>query len=231
MVACAFRCNSLQRREGYHETFSGNCASGDLDACLHGRPGGCADLQYDTAGRWSYGSGNNYSPSNTTVLATDAGSALYLRLHQTFFPGAASDAGVYSFALGTPFVSFDWGVDNNTAGFAGVTALITLTNIGSGQSYVLDPFLAPDNASIGGSLQNSARINWFPVGFDPGVDDTYKVELDVTGLEGGAKSLAVYAKLGAGAVPEPASWAMMIVGLGAVGGALRTRRRTTLRFA
>jgi len=31
--------------------------------------------------------------------------------------------------------------------------------------------------------------------------------------------------------PEPASWAMMLAGFGLVGGALRQRRRTTLRFA
>jgi len=34
-----------------------------------------------------------------------------------------------------------------------------------------------------------------------------------------------------GAVPEPASWAMMLGGFGAVGGAMRARRRTRIRFA
>ena len=32
-------------------------------------------------------------------------------------------------------------------------------------------------------------------------------------------------------VPEPATWAMMLVGFGAVGGALRSRRKATLRYA
>jgi hypothetical protein len=181
---------------------------------------------------WSYGSGNNYAPSNTAVLTTDANSQLYLRLHQTFFPASASDAGgVYSFALGTPFVSFDWGVDNNTAGFSGVNVLLTLTNIGTGQAIPIDPILfgISDNAFIGGSIQNSARLNWFPIGFDPNVNDTYKVQLDVTGLAGGAKSLAVYAKLGAGAVPEPASWAMLVAGFGAIG--LAMRKRVKVSFA
>jgi hypothetical protein len=38
---------------------------------------------------------------------------------------------------------------------------------------------------------------------------------------------------GASAVPEPASWAMMISGFGAIGGAMRRQRRvkTTVRFA
>jgi hypothetical protein len=33
------------------------------------------------------------------------------------------------------------------------------------------------------------------------------------------------------AVPEPAAWAMMLGGFGAVGGAMRARRRARLRFA
>jgi len=34
-----------------------------------------------------------------------------------------------------------------------------------------------------------------------------------------------------GGVPEPTTWAMMLVGFGAVGGALRSRRKATLRYA
>ena len=33
------------------------------------------------------------------------------------------------------------------------------------------------------------------------------------------------------AVPEPATWAMMIVGFGAIGGALRRRQKLTIRYA
>jgi hypothetical protein len=36
---------------------------------------------------------------------------------------------------------------------------------------------------------------------------------------------------GVGAVPEPATWAMMLVGFGAVGGAMRRRRGKTVAFA
>lgn len=34
-----------------------------------------------------------------------------------------------------------------------------------------------------------------------------------------------------GAVPEPASWAMMVGGFGVVGGAMRSRRKVAVRFA
>ena len=37
--------------------------------------------------------------------------------------------------------------------------------------------------------------------------------------------------IGTPGVPEPASWLMMIGGLGLVGGALRSRRKTSVRFS
>ena len=36
---------------------------------------------------------------------------------------------------------------------------------------------------------------------------------------------------GTGGVPEPASWALMLAGFGAIGGALRSRRKTAVSFA
>lgn len=35
----------------------------------------------------------------------------------------------------------------------------------------------------------------------------------------------------AGGVPEPSSWALMIIGFGAVGGAMRSRKKVSVRFA
>lgn len=183
---------------------------------------------------WFYGSGNNYAPANTAVLTTNAGSQVYLRLHETYQPAPASDgSGVYSFGLGTSNLSFDWGVDNNTAGFANVNFSMTLTNIGSGQTISFSPFLFGflDNSFQNGSVQNSARLNWFGIGYDGSINDTYKVQLDVTGLAGGDKSVTVFAKLGSGAaVPEPANWALMIAGLAAIGFTMR-RKRTAVSFA
>jgi hypothetical protein len=51
--------------------------------------------------------------------------------------------------------------------------------------------------------------------------------LDATGL---THSASVSFDTG-GAVPEPASWALMLGGFGAIGGALRVRKRATVRFA
>ena len=111
---------------------------------------------------------------------------------------------------------------------------MTLTNIGTGATFNYDLFFpGNDNEWQGGSVENSNRLGWLPIGFDAGVDDTYRVDLNVSGLGGDPQSLTVFAKLGdgaAGAVPEPASWAMMLGGFGLVGGAMR-RRKAKISFA
>lgn len=179
---------------------------------------------------WFYGSGNDYTPANTAVLTTDAGDQLYLRMHKTFEVAPASTGDLYSFTLGTDPMSFDWGIDNNSG--SAITALLTITNLAAGASTSYDPFfLGNDNSTGNGSAQNSFRLNWAGIGFDPNVNNTYRVQLDVNGLAGGPQSFSVDAQLGAGAVPEPATWAMMISGFGLVGGAMRYRQRATVRFA
>ncbi len=176
---------------------------------------------------WFFGTGNDYSPANTAVLDTGDGQ-IYLRAHQTYQIAPASDgAGVYSFALGIEPISFDWGVDNNLLPpTIRSSVLITLTNIGTGASFSYDPFPRNnDNETNGFTTQNSFRLIWAPIGFDSGIDNTYRITLDQTSAAGDPHSLSIYAKLGAGAaaVPEPATWAMMISGFGLVGGAMRRR--------
>lgn len=186
--------------------------------------------QYNTApaDTFYYGDGNDYTPANAAVLTTDAGDELSLRLHKTFETAPASDgSGVYSFTLGTEPMSFDWGIDAGLAAGGTVDALITLTNLGTGATFSYDPFFSGnDNEYLNGSAENSFRLEWAPIGFDPNVNDTYQVNLTYNDATGAAHSLDVFAKLGTGAVPEPATWAMMMLGLGMVGGAMRRRRRT-----
>jgi hypothetical protein len=179
---------------------------------------------------WFYGSGNNYSPANTAVLTTTGGDQLYLRWHLRGAVAPASVGNTYSFALGTQPLSFDWGYDFNT-GSRGATAtsLITIKNLKTGATVSYNPqFPGNDNAVGNGNVQNSAHLGFAflsGVGFNASVDNVYRVTLDVNGMSGGPQSFSVDAKLGAG-VPEPASWALMIGGLGLVGGAMRRRTRT-----
>ena len=187
------------------------------------------------ADTWNnYGSGNNYSPANTAVLTTDAGDQLYLRSHVTFQKAPASVDEDYNFttAVGKQ-ISFDWGID--AADFNGVTAVLRIKQYGGGISVAYNPltdaaynpFLPDDNKpALNGSIQNSARLNWIP-GFDPSADASYNVKLQVFGLAGGTKSLDIDVNMGAGstgAIPEPTTWALMILGFGAAGAMIRRRR-------
>ena len=174
-------------------------------------------IDYNSAptGAFTYGSGNDYDPANAAVL-TSGNDELALRFHQTFLPAPASDSGgVYSFALGTDPLSFDWSILGDTSG-----ALITMKNLLTGATTSYDPFfVGNDNETNGsGAVQNSFRLNWAGIGFDPNVNDTYSVN-----LASGGNSLTAYAKLGTGAVPEPGTWAMLLLGFLAVGATMRNR--------
>jgi hypothetical protein len=177
-----------------------------------------------------YGTGNDYSPANAAVLTGT--NELSLRFHQTGQVAPASNtSGVYMFALGTTPISFDWGISSTDA-FAS-SASITVSKVGTVQTATYDPFFVGNDNYVGiaGTAQNSARINFsflLGSGFTPNVDSTYRVTLSY-----GQQSLSVDAQLGAGApaaaaVPEPASWALMLVGFGAVGVAARRSSKNLL---
>ena len=179
---------------------------------------------------FNYGTGNNYTPANAAVQSTPAGpyntaEELALRFHQTGQDAPASDNnGVYSFALGTTPISFDWSVEGSQ-----YRANITLTNILTGATVSYNPFLpGNDNYAPASDMdlaQNSERLTFnflSGLGFNPNVNDTYSAT-----LTSGGKSLTAFAKIGSGApaVPEPATWAMMLIGFGAIGCSMRSRAR------
>lgn len=201
-------------------------------------PAAAATVTYNSApvAGFLYGAGNNYSPANAAVLSGGVNGVdeIALRFHQTGQVAPASNGnGVYSFALGTTPISYDFSID-----FApGVVpsqsnTLITVTNLGTGQTVSYNPFF-PGNDNYAdvaaGVYQNSARLNFnflLGSGFTPNVDSTYSVNLTSNG-----NSLRVFAQLGAGAVPEPGTWAMMILGFGLVGFAMRRRQAMITRVA
>jgi len=169
-----------------------------------------------------YGSGNAYVPPNSAVNTNDA-NELALRFHQTGQVAPASDGmGVYSFALGTTPISFDWSIDGNAD-----NSLITVLDIGTGVMVSYNPFFAGNDNFNGGASdpdlwQNSERLSFaFLLGadFDPNRNDTYEVTLTSAG-----HSLTAYAQMGTGAVPEPATWALMLLGFGGIGFVMRRKR-------
>jgi len=180
------------------------------------------------AGGFFYGAGNDYTPANAAVL-TNGNTEIALRLHQRGEQAPASDGtGTYSFALGTTPINFDWSLSSDTRStFA--DALITVSNIGTGQTASYNPFFAGnDNSCLSSVCQNSARLNFgflLGSGFTPNVDSSYSVT-----FAAGGNSLTTVARLGAGAVaavPEPSTWALMLLGFGGMGVAMRRQRRAS----
>lgn len=185
------------------------------------------------AGGFGYGTGNNYVPANAAVLTTPAGievaaQELALRFHQTGQVAPASDSnGVYSFALGTTPISFDFSIDGSSNG-----ALISLTNLLTGANVSYNPYFPGNDNYVSAAdpnlAQNSARLNFkflSALGFDPNVNDTYQAT-----LSSGGQSLTAFAKIGSGvsAAPEPATWALMLLGFGGIGFQMRRRKSAIL---
>jgi len=207
-----------------------------------------AQVSYNAApsAGWQFGSGNDYSPANSAVLVA-SDDELYLRWHVTYDHAPVSSGDTYQFTsdqfdlAANRSLSFDWGFTSATP-LANIGMTLTVADLGAHTSVSYNGFdplgfgnnSFNDNYTSNGSVQNSARLTFpFVLGsaFDPNADDTYKVELIVTGLDDGPQSLTTYAQVGAGvsAVPEPASWAMLVGGFGLIGAA--TRRRRATRYA
>ena len=137
---------------------------------------------------------------------------------------------MYSFALGTSRISFDYGLSGFT------DASILLTNLTTGGTASFNTVLLGDaNGALPGIQQsqqlgfgflNGGLFNLGNINFDPNANATYRLDLTA-----GGSTLTSYAQVGAGsvaAVPEPATWALMLLGFGGMGVAMRRQRRSTL---
>lgn len=190
-----------------------------------------AQVVYDatpTVG-FTYGVGNDYTPANAVVL-TSGENELALRAHVPFL-GASSTGGtgIYNFALGSD-VSFDYSIFGSLVG-----ANILLTNLLTSDTAFFDP-VALGGVQTNGALQNSQRLSFGflngtgpftgccgDLNFDSSINNTYRID-----LTSGGQTISAFAQIGTGAVaavPEPATWAMMLIGFGAMGVAMRRRRR------
>lgn len=186
-----------------------------------------------------YGGGNDYVPGNWTVT-TDYPVELGLRAHVYQQPAQAPTGNVYNIALGS-VASLDWSFDNFSAQFfpTGIVSSLTITNLAGG-SVTFDPLSVPDNAlnpnGLGGE-QNSWRLSFgflngapgFNLGdlnYDANVNSTYNVVWSFSSSETGSTTNSIVIQQGSGAaVPESSTWALLILGFGAAGSALRSRRR------
>ena len=158
---------------------------------------------------------------------------------------------VYVVPLGD-VVSFDWSFNPGAESTAALFFSMSIENLATGGTASFSPAGVLDNATspdaVGG-FQNSWRLSFgflnggpildipfvifIPglgdIDYDANVDSSYKITFGVNGAAAGPISNTIYVNQGAGAaVPEPATWAMMIMGFGAAGALLRRRRTAIL---
>jgi hypothetical protein len=182
-----------------------------------------------------FGTGNGVSPQQFTVN-TAGGVEIALRSKISgIHPQVVPTGNTYLIPLGS-FFNFDYSVNPNVGGpqvsFAGVTALITVTNLANGNVGSFNPSLIPDNATsplAPGGYQNSEKISFgfLGQGYNPNLNDTFNIVFTLTGVPVvGTMSVSNIVQVGSGfAVPEPTTWAMMILGLGGVGATMRRARK------
>jgi len=141
--------------------------------------------------------------------------------------------------------------DVQTNGFSNYLQLNSLTALSGGVTYTItDPtwfyinpfgyagleFGAFDDSSYFSGQSNSllgydgiSNVGVTPIDYFSGINAPFSTDMGpvlITGASNGTFSAAV-----SGAVPEPATWAMMIAGFGMTGAALRRRQTVKVSFA
>jgi hypothetical protein len=183
------------------------------------------------------------------AFATDTADGIEIGLRAKIsgiHPQITPAGDVYAIPLGDTFgldYSFNPSVTGTEADFSTFTQSIKITDA-FGLSVSFDPSKIGDNTVFGnvgapntspnaplGGFQNSEKISFgfLDPGYNPNKDDTFDVTYTVTGANGApVLSVQNVVNVGAGAVPEPAAWALMLLGFGGVGASLRRRRTMAL---
>jgi hypothetical protein len=118
--------------------------------------------------------------------------------------------------------NFDYSVNPGTQSLAGTTATITIKDLGQGTTTQFDPSSALlGNATSGSGYQNSENLQFGflggPLGFQASANDTYQFDFTLTGGSLAAPlAVEAFVEIGSG-VPEPSTWAMLILGFAGIG--------------
>jgi hypothetical protein len=115
--------------------------------------------------------------------------------------------------------NFDYSVNPGLQSLADTTALITIKDLGTGTVTSFDPSLISDNATSGNGYQNSenAIFGFLGPSYNPFANDTYQFDFTLTGGSLQAPlAVEAFVEIGSG-VPEPSTWAMMILGFCGIG--------------
>jgi hypothetical protein len=169
------------------------------------------------ASGWTQGTGT--SNGHFTVDTEANGVELGLRASLRFIGPITPTGNLYSAPVGsTPpgraLWNFEFSV--NTGSLLNTHSLLTIT--GPGGTFAFDPTLIWDNTPGGGPLyQNSENLGFsiFPgLNFNPNASGIYTFDLK---LFSASDELLGDVSIQVNAVPEPSTWAMLILGFAGVG--------------
>ncbi|WP_414900018.1 PEPxxWA-CTERM sorting domain-containing protein [Sphingomonas flavalba] len=181
-----------------------------LAAAIVAAPAHAVTVSGDTSGGPTF---NRPVAGNPPTVLSGAGTAV--RYQVTAF--TVSDAGDYHFVMdATGPTRWDNFLGLYAGGFdpADPLAGVIITN-DDYPSFGLSGFVT--------TLATGTSYYAVATGYDADAFGAYTLTIDGAG--------AVLLSGGAGGVPEPGSWALMLAGFGLAGAALRATRRTTVRYA
>jgi PEP-CTERM motif len=184
-----------------------------------------------------FGTGN---PNGAFTVNTEDGVELGLRGKISgIVPQITPTGNTYFIPLGSLF-NFDYSVNPNvgtsSVSLAEVTSSLTILNELTGDHFTFNPSTVSDNfhtADAPGAYQNSEKPTFFPVNFNANTNDTFDITMTLTGVPGSDRPITdeIFVQVGSG-VPEPSTWAMMILGFAGIGFmTYRRRGQQGLRLA
>jgi hypothetical protein len=174
-------------------------------------------LNQNLASGWTQGSGT--SNGNFTVDTEADGVELGLRASLRFVGPITPTGNIYTAPAGNSSGKALWNFEFsvNPGSLVGTHSLLTIT--GPGGVLAFNPQLILDNTPIGGPLyQNSENLAFAflggPINFNPNASGLYTFDLKLFSANDlllGDVSIQV------NAVPEPSTWAMLILGFAGIG--------------
>ena len=201
-------------------TFAGNICNGGgscgafspIDQSYGDQAGVDVQYRYDSTLAADAANSLQYWPNNYNNLVDVAFGTPGSNGASIFFAPAAG----YSVTLN----SFDIGAYSNRIGASSQYTIfdgLGNTLYSSGAILVGLPGNIANSYLVGLTSSNGIGLKWGPESYNVGVDN---IDFSVQ-------------RIGAGGVPEPATWAMMLLGMGAIGFAMRRQPRpeSRVRFA
>lgn len=184
-----------------------------------------------------YGSGNANGHWTINNDAAEFG----LRAHERYQPAQTPVGNIYTIGLGKE-ASFDFSlIWASVLPLENFSSLITIKNVGTGGSASFDPEAIPDNSVIDisdelYSFQNSEFLGFGflnggagigDIDYDKNTNSTYLITWTGQASSFAPRTVEIVLNQGTGftsAIPEPSTWALMIIGFGGVGAMLRRKR-------